>query len=84
MIYIDGFFYPWRSMKMSHLIGTDEKELIEFGKKIGLEKKWLQRGSLLHFDVCKSKRVLAIKNGAVPIKYNEIKDLILNRRKNGK
>ncbi len=81
MIYIDDFFYPWHNMKMCHLIGTDEKELIEFGRKIGLKKEWLQRKTLLHFDICLSKRILAIKNGAKKIGFREVADLILKKRK---
>lgn len=33
-----------------HLISTDEEELVNYARSIGMAPKWLQRGSVPHFD----------------------------------
>jgi hypothetical protein len=54
-------------------------ELQEMGKRIGLNGTWIQQartGQFLHYDLRESKRILAIKNGAIE---SDLK----NWRKNG-
>jgi len=67
MIYVDNILYKFGRMKMCHM-WTDENidELHWFALKIGLRRDWFQDDKRLpHYDVCKSKRRLAIKSGAV-------------------
>lgn len=60
-------------MKMSHLTADTTAELMEMADKIGVNRKWLQcRGTWKeHFDICVSKRKLAIKFGAFPCSMAE-------------
>lgn len=55
-------------MMMAHMIADTEPELLAMADRIGVARKWIQRkpGRPTHFDVCKSKRALAIKAGAIP------------------
>lgn len=54
---------------MCHMFATSDEELDEMRRKIGLQKSWEQkpRDSIgPHYDIAKSKRALAIMNGAIP------------------
>lgn len=68
-VYIDHARAPFRSMLMSHMIADTREELLEMACKIGLDYKWLQYVGTTreHFDVCESKRALAIRCGAVAL-----------------
>ena len=57
---------------MSHMIADSLDELHAMAEAIGVARKWFQgRASIPHYDVCKSKRELAIKLGAIPVERRE-------------
>jgi len=68
-VYVDDVFIPYGRMKMCHMVADNEKELHEMADKIGMRRSWFQAGSKPHYDVCKSKRVLAIEYGAIEITW---------------
>ena len=76
MIYVDDLGISYKRMCMYHLFAVphNNKELVEFGEKIGLKKEWLQTKnvSFPHFDVCKSKRKQAISLGATSVSTREM------------
>lgn len=65
-------------------IADTTEELLQFVDKIGVFRKWIQYPGTddEHFDICKSKRDLAIKKGANPIHYRELAEMIQKRRGN--
>lgn len=66
-VYVDNFQFPYRGMKMSHMVADTTEELLAMADKIGVQRKWLQpaKGKFPeHFDVCESKRQAAIEAGA--------------------
>ena len=66
MVYVDFVETKFRGMVMSHLLADTEMELDCFAERIGLQKKWKHNSSTrVHYDVCKSKKELAIENGAI-------------------
>jgi hypothetical protein len=65
-------------MRMSHMIADSEKELHAMARKIGVARKWYQGD---HYDVCKSKRALAIAYGAKPVTMRELGKIIIQRRR---
>lgn len=73
MVYVDDMWKnpigEFRAMKMSHLFADTSKELLEMVDKIGVQRKWIQKKGTWeeHFDICKSKRTLAIKAGAIEV-----------------
>lgn len=78
--------WPFGRMIMCHMVADTEDELHEMADKIGVARKWVQRpkrdkgaGSLLHYDIAKSKRALAIQNGAVPLNTLEDECDVLER-----
>lgn len=84
-VFVDDMYrYPigqFRRMKMSHLIADTEAELHAMAAKIGVARKWYQRD---HYDICISKRALAIGFGAVEISYRQCGLMCAVRRFTGK
>lgn len=84
MVYVDDMSANFGRMKMCHMIADTTEELVAMADKIGVARRWLQKpGSHQeHFDICKSKRVLAIQNGAQAITLRELAMKCYNRRNN--
>jgi len=74
-VYIDDANLPYRNMRMNHMLADTTEELLDMARKIGVPVKWIQHPGnpkREHFDICSSKRKLAIRNGAVPVTYREL------------
>lgn len=65
-------------MKMSHLMADSDDELHAMADKIGVQRRWFQGD---HYDICKSKRELAIKHGAVVVTLREMAAYAFYRRR---
>ena len=51
----------------------NEKELHEFARRIGLQRRWFQgRRRVPHYDLRKSKRIIAVTKGAAPVENKEL------------
>jgi hypothetical protein len=72
-VYVGVPMWPFRGMIMCHMFATTEGELDEMARKLGLRESWKQgkdydrAGSLIHYDIAKSKRSQAISLGAVAL-----------------
>jgi hypothetical protein len=77
---VDDFDAPFGRMRMSHLIADSEAELHAMADQIGVARRWYQGD---HYDVCKSKRELAISCGAVPITTRQLGEWRMIRRRAG-
>ena len=81
MVYVDDMYrHPmgkYRNMKMSHMVADTTEELLDMARKIGVQVKWIQCKGLPreHFDICASKRSLAIKYGAVSVTMQYLANL---------
>jgi len=84
-VYIDNAFLPFRRMVMCHMIADTTEELLVMADKIGVQRKWIQDAGTYqeHFDICKEKRELAIKAGAIEVGKFDTGRMILNRAKTG-
>lgn len=77
-VYVDDMYKlsigQFGRMKMSHMVADTKEELLEMADKIGVARKWIQHeGKMLeHFDICMSKRALAIRLGAKDITWREM------------
>lgn len=58
--------------KSCHMWADDEQELIAFAKRIGLRPDWIQRKSLVHFDLTPTKRAAAVRTGAQEVTTAEM------------
>lgn len=81
MVYVDNFNAHYRGMIMSHMIADTTEELLEMANSIGVSKKWIQDPGTKweHFDICQSKKALAIKKGAKLINMRELASISANR-----
>lgn len=71
-VYVDASIWPLRGfngrrMMMCHMLADSLDELHAMADKIGVARRWFQNkpGKAPHYDICKSKRALAVKAGAV-------------------
>lgn len=72
-VFVDDMRAPYGRLIMCHMIADTEAELHVMARRIGVARKWFQdprtmRGvSHPHYDICLSKRALAVSFGAVEI-----------------
>lgn len=78
LVYVDDQKAPYRGMLMSHMVADTQAELYEMALAIGVPDKYLQYPNTRkeHFDICQQKRLLAIKNGAVPVDRRRLINII--------
>jgi hypothetical protein len=69
-VYVDGAQNAFGRMKMCHMIADSVAELFAMADAIGVARRWYQQVpavSFPHFDICQSKRALAVKAGAIEV-----------------
>jgi len=70
-VYVDKAIYKYRRMIMCHMVADSPAELHAMARKIGVRRRWYQASvSTPHYDVCKSKRALAVEAGALECDRN--------------
>lgn len=83
-VYVDDFETTgimYRGMKMCHMIADTRDELLEMVDKIGVQRKWIQAYGTTreHFDICLTKKKLAIKHGAKEVPMRELAKMTKER-----
>lgn len=68
-VYVDKAFIPYGRMVMCHMVADTLEELHTMAQKIGVRRKWFQNHNPRrpHYDICQSKRDLALKYGAIEV-----------------
>jgi len=67
-VYVDAASSPYRGMLMCHMLADTPAELHAMADRIGVRRRWFQRppaASFWHYDICKTKRALAVAAGAI-------------------
>lgn len=87
-VYVDRALNPYRGTrgrqwKMSHLLADTEQELHDLAARIGLKREWFQNHGTPHYDLCQSKRRMAIAAGAIEIDRRQTVALIRRLRGQG-
>lgn len=75
-VYVDRAKNKLGRMKMSHMLADSLEELHEIAEKVGLKREWFQENKTPHYDLCQSKRKLAIKLGAIDVNNRELVQII--------
>ena len=76
-VYVDSMRANFGRMIMCHMVADTEAELFEMADKIGVARKWYQGD---HFDICQSKRKLAVLFGAKELSRRELGLWLIQRR----
>ena len=73
-VYVDDPIWPFGRMMMCHMIADTPAELDAMADKIGVARRWKQYPGTPreHYDVCKSKRALAIAHGAIEKSWRDM------------
>jgi hypothetical protein len=82
-IYVDDMKAEYGRMIMCHMIADTREELERMAVTIGVRIKWLQKAgtSEEHYDICLSKKKIAIKNGAKELTSREFVKIIQAKRR---
>lgn len=82
-VYIDDYNAPFQSMIMCHMIADTREELLAMVDRIGVKRKWIQKMGTCyeHFDICLSKKKLAIKYGAIELNPKDLVQKMLDKKK---
>ena len=72
MVYVDSMHAPFGRMTMCHMVADSLAELHTMADAIGIARRWFQdKPSMPHYDICLSKRALAVKKGAIEIGWRD-------------
>ncbi len=80
-VYIDNAKIPYGRMLMCHMVADTLDELHDMARQIGIRRKWFQNKSIPHYDVCLSKKRLAIAFGAEEVARHRFVEIIRQNRK---
>lgn len=72
MVYVDAPIWEYRGMLMCLMAADTIEELHTMADTIGVNRQWFQSGKRPHYDICKTKRRLAIRSGAVEVGSREL------------
>lgn len=81
-VYIDDYNADFRNMVMCHMIADTREELLHMCDRIGVKRKWIQKPGTCyeHFDVCLSKRKLAVSAGALELSPRDLVKRMLAKK----
>lgn len=79
-VYVDNMRTGYRQMVMCHMLADTETELHSMADRIGVKRQWYQGD---HYDICLSKRTLALKAGAIEISARQAAAMRRRRRETG-
>lgn len=82
-VYVDTPLYNFGRMVMCHMIADTKAELLAMAARMGVAGKWIQYPDTAreHFDICKSKRQLAVSYGAVEVSPRTLAAMLRERRR---
>lgn len=81
-VYVDNARLIYGRMKMCHMIADTTDDLLNMVDAIGIDRKWIQKSGTHHehFDICMTKRKMAVSLGAIEVSNSEIGRIMLKRR----
>lgn len=84
-VYVDTMRAKLGRMRMSHMIADNDAELHAMADRIGVRRCWHQAPGTprSHYDICQSKRDLAIRAGAVVVSTKQAGAMCRRRAEEG-
>lgn len=82
MVYVDDMQAGYGRMKMCHMVADTDEELHAMAAKIGMARRWHQKPGTpqSHYDICLSKRAMAVQFGAQEITQRETGMIVRRKR----
>jgi hypothetical protein len=83
-VYVDDMKAQFGRMKMCHMVADTSEELHKMADAIGVARKWCQYPGTYreHYDICLSKKALAVSKGAKEITWREAGERQVAKRRN--
>ncbi len=81
-VYVDSARNRIGPYLMCHMVADTTAELLAMVDRIGVQRKWIQRAGKPdeHFDICQSKRRLAVAAGAEQVSGKQLVMVIHRKR----
>ena len=79
--YVDDMRAKYGRLIMCHMVGDTDAELHAMADRIGVARRWFQGD---HYDICLTKRAMAVAAGAVEITWRQAGMMIGRRRRTGR
>jgi len=81
-VYVDDMKANYGRMQMCHMLADTDEELHAMADVIGVARRWHQKANTpqSHYDICLSKRRLAVQAGAVEVTMRDIGLLVQKKR----
>lgn len=78
-VYVDFPDKKLGRMLMCHMIADSICELHDMANRVGVDKRYFQdKLNKPHYDICKSKRGIAIKLGAIEVSNRKLVEILKN------
>ncbi len=78
-VYVDDMRARFGRLIMCHMIADADDELHAMAERIGVARKWFQGD---HYDICLSKRAMAVAFGAIELTRVQLGRKAIERRRN--
>lgn len=81
-VYVDRARNRHGRMVMCHMLADTEGELHAMADSIGVARRWVQKArcGMIHYDICLTKRALALGFGAVEIGRAKVVEILRRSR----
>lgn len=81
-VYVDDMRAQYGRMVMCHMLADTDEELHAMAAKIGVARRWHQKAGTphSHYDICLSKRAIAVKLGAAEINRSGVVEIVRMKR----
>ena len=81
-VYVDDMQAAFGRMIMCHMLADSDEELHAMAQRIGVARRWHQKPGTVqsHYDICLSKKALALAGGAKLIDRRGVARLIQAKR----
>ncbi len=69
-VYVDDMRAPFGNLIMCHMLADTDDELHTMADALGIKRIWWQspeKTSGSHYDICLTKKAIALRRGAIPI-----------------
>jgi len=85
-VYVDDMRAPFGNLIMCHMLADTDDELHTMADALGIKRIWWQspeKTSGSHYDICLTKKAIALRRGAIPITRRQAAAMNAHRKVHG-